>query len=241
MPSHTNGSARFDNHGWPINPRGVGVSDQTATKQKEFTAIVKLNVALVHNINVNRLIRGLKAYPYVGLDPTSGPGGYLWQPPFGQTQTLIGTSLRAALTCHEGNLQGGYRLGLIEREQDWASCLQARLKEMADAGKVDLGRIDVCHGRYQDLAVDWVVRNVPHYGARGLIVPDPNGEFSFDTLKALGDLPHLKCVDFALHVSAAVLKWHRSRGAVPLPEAMAACRKEHWFVGPVTKNWQWAW
>jgi hypothetical protein len=241
MHTYTNGSTRFDNYGWPINPRGVGCSDQTAIKQQEFAAIVRLNVALVHNINVGRQLRGQKPYPYVGLDPTSGPGGYIWQPPLGPLQTIIGTSLRSALTCHEGDLQGGYRLGFIEREQAWVTCLKERLEEMARAGKVDLERIEVSHGRYQDLAVDWVLRNVPRHGARGLIAPDPNGEFSFDTLKALGELPHLKCVDFALHVSAAVLKWRHNQGAVPLPDAMAACRKDNWFVGPVTKNWQWAW
>jgi hypothetical protein len=241
MPSQTNGRIQFDDYHWPVNPRGVGVSAHTSIKQREFAAIVKLNVALVHNINVGRLARGRKALPYFGLDPTSGPGGYIWRPVVGQGEPIVGTSLRTALTCHMGNLQAGYRLGLIEQDEAWVSCLNARLDEMATAGKVERQRIDVCHGRYQDLAIDWVLRNVPQYGARGLIAPDPNGEFSYDTLKTLGELPHLQCVDFALHVSGAVLKWRRSKGAVPLPDGMAACRKLNWFVGPVTTNWQWAW
>lgn len=230
----------FTDYGWPINPKGVGKGANTRTKLEEFRRIAMLNVALVRNINVGQLSRLKAAFPYVVLDPTSGPGGYIYRA--GSVDiSLIGTPLRAALACHEMDPRGGYRMGFIEKNPVWAECLTSRLAEMGSAKKVDLSNVDVLTGRYEDLAVQWVEANVPEWGARGLVVPDPNGEFGFDTLAALGKLPHLSRVDFALHISGALLKWWQKRGMPQLEDAMQVARKRHWFIGPVTTNFQWAW
>lgn len=232
---------QFTDYGWPINPPGVGHGTNTQRKLAEFKAIAELNVRLVHNINVSRLARQQKPYPYFVLDPTSGPGGYIARNDGSADESLIGTPLRAALACHKLDPLGGYRLALIEQHQLYATCLEKRLDEMALAQRLERPYAEVMHGRYEDLLVPWVKRHVPQYGARGLIVPDPNGMFGFETLRELGSLKSLDRVDFAFHGPAALFKWHRSKGMPSLDEVMKICHKTQWLVGQVSTNWQWAW
>lgn len=182
---------------------------------------------------------GKSPYPFYGLDPTSGPGAYIQRREGEPDCKLIGTSLRLPQACHEKNLD--YHVALIEVETNWAAALRERLAEGAAHGQVDLARIQVLEGRYEDLARRWVVDHVPEYGARGLITPDANGEFGYRTLFELGSLRQLECVDFAIHASGSLLKWHRGKGMFQLEDALAACRKKHWFVGQIRENWQWVW
>jgi hypothetical protein len=232
-------TTQFDEAGWPINPPGVGMGPNTAWKLHEYRTIVRAEAALVGNINIRRMRKGKSPYPFCGLDPTSGPGGYIQRRRGEPDRKLISTSLQLADACHERGLD--YRLGFIEVQTDWVRALQRRLAEGAAHGRIDLSRVQVMEGRYEDLARSWVVDHVPEYGARGLITPDANGEFGYRTLYELGRLPQLKCVDFAIHASGSLLKWHQSRGMYQLEDALAACQKTHWLVGQIRENWQWVW
>jgi hypothetical protein len=232
---------QFTKYGWPINPPGVGRGSNTLRKEEEFKAIARCNVALVDNINIGRVARGQKPFPYFVGDPTAGPGCYVDRRPGSPDVSLVGTCLRSALACHEGALKGGYRLGFIEQEPAYVECLNQRLGEMARANKLDRSRVEVIAGCYEELLIPWVKDTIPSYGARGMIVPDPNGEFGFETLRELGTMRCLECVDFAFHVSGGLLKWRKGKGATPLQAALDACNKTHWLIGRVASNWQWAW
>lgn len=230
---------QLDPKGWPINPPGVGMGPNSPWKLHEFKTIVEAHTAIVANINTGRIRRGDDPFPYYGLDPTAGPGGYIHAKNGQPNQELIGTSLLLARACHARALD--YHLCFIEKEPDWVKALNQRLQEGAAHGKVDLQRVEVKEGRYELLARKWVVEHVPTYGARGLVIPDANGEFGYRTLCELGELKQLARVDFAIHASGALLKWRRGKGAIPLPDALKACHKTHWFVGQVRTNWQWVW
>jgi hypothetical protein len=231
--------APTDEKGWPINPRGVGMGPNSAEKLREFRAIAETNAALVENINTGRIRSGRSPFPYYALDPTAGPGAYIQRLKGKPDIRLIGTPLRIAGACHARSLD--YHLGFIEVDSVWATHLRTRLAEGATHGHVDLSRVEVLEGRYEVLARSWVLNNVPTYGARGLITPDANGEFGYRTLCALGALKQLECVDFAIHASGSLLKWRRGKGAIQLGDHLAACCKQHWFVGQVQGNWQWVW
>jgi hypothetical protein len=233
-------SSQFDDYGWPVNPPGVGMGPNTSWKLEEFATIAKANMAIVHNINIGRRGRLEDPFPYFALDPTAGPGGYIQRHAGQPDQRLIGTSLRLAQVC-QAEQPGAYRLGFIEQNPTWARCLNTRLAEFAAAKPLDLQCIDVMQGNYRDLAVGWVKRHVPNWGARGLITPDANGEFLFDTLSELGALRQLDRVDFAMHVTGGLLKWRKGKGAIQLGAALDGCQKRYWFVGRVRTNWQWAW
>jgi hypothetical protein len=221
-----------------VNPAGVGMGPNSGWKLDEYTAIVRAHAAIVANINTGRLRRGQSPFPYRGLDPTAGPGAYIQRKKGQSDHTLIGTPLRLVRACVEKQLD--YRLGFIERESVWVQALKRRLEEIAAYREVDLTRIDVIEGNYEDWAERWV-RDHVRPPVRGLISPDANGEFGYRTLCRLGALPQLQRVDYAIHASGSLLKWRRGRGAIQLGDALDACQKEHWFVGRVRTNWQWVW
>ena len=207
-------------------------------KLTEYETIVRTHARIVTNINIGRFRQGKSPFPYFGLDPTAGPGGYIQERKGVSPVVLLGTPLRLLRACQHEALD--YHLGFIERNPEWARSLRLRIEEAATRGAIDPKRIDILEGDHRDLARQWVLDHI-HGPVRGLITPDANGEFAYTTLCELGALRQLHYVDFVIHASGALLKWRRGRGAIQLGEALAACRKTHWFVGRMRTNWQWVW
>ncbi len=231
---------------WPINPPGVGMGPFTSWKLDEYGAIARSNVSTVKNIFVNRQRRGLFTGRYIGCDLTAACGAYVWQSAKEPAVHLTGTALRLLAVCERHRREFGleYRLAMIEEQPQLVSMLQERLAEGAARISLDLSRIDVLMGDHAKVAAPWVLDHVPTPRAEptwGLITMDTNGEPGYEALRSLGKMPRLKTVDYALHIGAAVPKWRRGKGAIPLDEQLAACNKEFWFIGRTRANWQWVW
>ena len=247
MPTHSNGFDAGMTHvegdcNWPINPPGVGMGPYTSWKLDEFAKIAGSNVGTVGNIQAGRMHRGLPAGHYYGLDLTAACGGYVWQPKGEPATHLRGTSLSLLAACLRTQRRMGlhYRVGLIEQNEKLVELLKQRLDEGASRAHLNLEFVDVLLGDHADLAVPWVLQHV-RAPAWGLITMDTNGEINCEVLRALGAMRQLHMVDYALHVSAAIPKWRKRRGAASLEELLAACRKRFWFVGRTRANWQWVW
>ncbi len=231
---------------WPVNPPGVGMGPFTSWKLDEYGAIARSNVSTVRNIFVNRQRRGLVSGRYIGLDLTAACGAYVWQGPNEPATHLRGTALLLLTVCERVHRESGltYRLGLIEHAPNLVTMLQQRLAEGAARTNLDLSRVDVLMGDHSKLAVPWVLEHVPERRQEptwGLITMDTNGEPGYEALRALGKMTRLGMVDYALHIGAAVPKWRRGKGAIPLEDQLAACNKKSWFIGRTRANWQWVW
>jgi hypothetical protein len=218
----------------------------TSWKLNEYGAIARSNVYTVKNILTGRQQRGLWDGSYIGLDLTAACGAYVWQGKNEPATHLRGTALLLLAVCEKVRREFGlnYHVGLIEQNPKLVTLLRQRLDEGVKHTRLDLGRVDVLEGDHAKLAVPWVRDHVPpprQEPTWGLITMDTNGEPGYEALHALGKMRELHMVDYALHVAAAVPKWRRGKGAIPLEEQLVACGKKFWFIGQTRANWQWVW
>lgn len=217
----------------PRDRRGrliVGVSDQTATKLREFHYLVDTVASYTANINRGRLRRGRAALePFVAVDLSAGSGAYQYKgrPHIGSPLLLLEVLLRRGLRS---------TVLLVDEDTDVVSTLRANLSRMKP------GHPDVTI-RCGDMTIaeDWLRARVRPW-LPGLLVIDVNDVFTSPAVRAIAALEGLDHIDVALHVPGVAQKWPRTRSTPVAPDAVQGWfGKAFWQLAPLRGNYQWFW
>ena len=230
----------------PVSPRSssgrltVGVSASTPQKLWELHRIIDVVCSISTNINVRRTREGKRPFQFVGIDLSSGPGAYRYEPKQKPAVTLVGSPLQLLDAVVRHRLP--YRLGLFERDtDDVLPLLQQNLATAIAHVGANPQQVDVVPGDFSGTAVDWIARNV-HIWTLGLMVIDVNAVFDSPALRVIAARPELKRVDVALHVPAGMGKWPERRiPPATVEDLRTAFSKEHWQVARSRGNYQWTW
>jgi len=233
----------YDALRWPIVRKDnlVGCSDTTVEKCEEAAAIFRRCVAISDNVARKYGV------PKLMLDCNSGPGGFVWEPDYGNRYSRIvirGTPLRELQALNHSRFLDTWHVAFIDLQAEYCTDLQRRIDEGRRASLRLPRDMEVLCGDNAALAPDWVSRSVSRFERpTGVMVHDANNGVSSELLDGLGRLPQLQRVDFLIYVPAAKMKWHHRQGIAPqsLEEILMLARKKRWLLGPLRDHWQHLW
>lgn len=207
---------------------GVGFSDSTEVKQKDFEVIVKTHVkaACMGIINKNKWSDN----PYMYFDMNAGPGFY------------NGISGSPIIFLDEAAKYNNTLFNVFLFESNELNCNELK-KNISDRQYPENINIKILNS---DSCLD-ILNHVPSsgYPKYGLIYSDPTGQVPpFDTLAQISNIHQCKQIDIVVNFAAATIK--RLRGSKlcsesqTLKDHLSAINKQYWMVREPCSKHQWS-